>query len=121
MGNFWAEKLRITAPEPAPRAVTDVQAWWATEHVPFFPSPESPTQTVGATHRRTGSASCPECGSSNYMQPNRNAAWRCFDCNYPTMHSTSGAHIGSGTPFGKPVRQVTGTGWHPETIIGRIG
>lgn len=66
-------------------------------------------------------AACPECGSGNYMQPARNSQHRCFDCNYPVVQSTSGARIGTATPFGKPVRQVTGTGWHPQEIIGRLG
>lgn len=128
MGNFWADKLAGQSPSPQAQSTT---AWWDSERAPEpvtelplrevsqFPTYPQARPAQGPQNRRD--ASCPECGSGNYMQPGRNAAFRCFDCNYPNMHSTSGANIGSATPHGKPVRQVTGTGWHPEIIVDRLG
>lgn len=120
MSNFWADKLANRAPVQQPSATP---AWWDGDGRPEpvqAPVDQSPRYAPQGAPSARSNDNCPECGSGNYMQPGRNAAFRCFDCNYPTMHSTSGQSVGSATPYGKPVRQVTGSGWHPDTIIGRI-
>jgi hypothetical protein len=127
MTNFWAEKLGVRN-SPSPTATQPVVAWWSTSEpqppstVPYETTIVPQTYQVRpAENASTRGSSCPECGSGNYMQPARNVAHRCFDCNYPMRQEFTGQAAGNGTPHGKPVRQVTGSGWHPETIIGRLG
>jgi hypothetical protein len=52
------------------------------------------------------------------MAATPSVAPRCFDCGYPLVQSTSGMVVSKNTPFGKPVRQVLGDGFHPNEIIG---
>lgn len=127
MSNFWAAKLAGQAPPPL---TTQTEAWWssnplsaepkpATVHIPGY-EPVTVPPPARARESQRNSSRCPECDSSNYMRASASAAYRCFDCGFPLVQSTSGASISSDTPSGRPVRQALNNGFHPGKIIGRI-
>ena len=68
-------------------------------------------------------ASCPECGGTNYMSVQKAAA-RCYDCGYPI--SQSGSRYGSltGAKVEGSAKSAMGndtqSNWNPQGIIGRV-
>lgn len=120
--DWWAKRLGQQPqvpqgrPDPTPSMPPSQQ--------PMSPMPAFQQQQQGRSLPSSSqTASCPDCGSSNYMAI-QNAAPRCFDCGYPLEQSGSrygglnGAHV-EGAP--KP---STGnnpvSNWNPQGIIGRI-
>lgn len=104
--DWWANKLAQTQGQapvgrpanlpPMPPSQTPMQA------MPSFQpsSPQTPQRPMAQSAQQT--ATCPECGSGNYMAV-ANAAPRCYDCGYPIAQSGSrygsltGAHVEGAT------------------------
>ena len=91
------------------------------------PMAQMPSFQPPATERAQSAkqvATCPDCGSSNYMSI-QNAAPRCFDCGYPLEQSGSrfgglnGAHV-EGAPKSS-LGNNPQNNWNPQGIIARIG
>ena len=86
-----------------------------------MPSFQNPQAERAQSAKQT--ATCPECGSVNYMAVS-NAAPRCYDCGYPI--SQSGSRYGNlaGAHVEGSARNATGndtqSNWNPQGIIGRI-
>ena len=124
--DWWAQKLAATNPQPpaAPRQ-TNMPPMPASQQpmapLPSFQPAPQPTERAQSAQQ---TASCPDCGSNNYMAV-ANAAPRCFDCGYPLEQSGSkyGALTGAkveGAAKGALGNDPT-SNWNPQGIIGRIG
>jgi ribosomal protein L37E len=122
--DWWASRLANTQPQvpqgrpadlpPMPPSQQPMQA------MPTF-QPQSQSSERAQSAKQT--ATCPECGSNNYMSV-QNAAPRCYDCGYPISQSGSrygtltGAHV-EGAATGARGNNPTNN-WNPQGIIGRI-
>jgi hypothetical protein len=156
MSSFW-EKRGLVPGQSQPvvqqqqnvPAVLQNQAWWQ----PNTPSPQ-PTQqlvqqpqqpqqelvaeysTTKATASRKGS-NCPECNSGDFMtMPGIKGvngsieAYRCFDCGWPIIQSSSGDSMpstrGKDAVGVRPTQQIAGAGlggvsnYNPGVIIGTV-
>lgn len=119
--DWWAKKLgnpqpqQVGRPDPTPPMPPSQQ--------PMAPMPsfQAPSAERAASSRQT--ASCPECGSANYMAV-ANAAPRCYDCGYPIQQSGSRYGNLTGAHVEGPAKAATGndatSNWNPQGIIGRI-
>jgi predicted RNA-binding Zn-ribbon protein involved in translation (DUF1610 family) len=90
------------------------------------PPPQDQYRTSKTTFDRN-SDQCPECGSGNYMKPadpRSSSGYRCYDCGYPVMQTTSNMPsmpTGESGPV-RASRQVsTSSNYNPQTIVGRVG
>lgn len=131
MSNFWADRLAgrpaaSASPTPAQISPWRVQPTYAPAPEPApGPAPvprEAPRQVAAAAPGpMRADVQCPNCGGANYGKPTPNTAARCMDCNYPILHSTSGAVIPNrhNTPARSSLRQAQGSGSVTE-IIGYI-
>lgn len=85
----------------------------------FQQQPTSKAQSAEQT------ASCPTCGSDNYMSVN-GATTRCFDCGYPLEQSGSRYGALTGAKVEGNARSAAGnditSSWNANapTIIGRV-
>ena len=122
--DWWAKKLESAGrntitprPDPTPQMPPSQQPMQA---MPTF-QPNQPTTRQLPSSSQT--ASCPDCGSSNYMAI-QNAAPRCFDCGYPLEQSGSRFGNLAGAHVEGAAKQATGndgtSNWNPQGIIGRI-
>jgi len=119
--DWWAKKLGNQPqvpqgrPDPTPPMPMSQQ--------PLAPMPTFQQQTTERAQSAKQTASCPDCGSSNFMSV-ANAAPRCFDCGYPLEQSGSrygnlaGAHV-EGAAKASMGNDPT-SNWNPQGIIGRI-
>ena len=120
--NWWANKLGAQAPAPQPRPVNNPMPPSQQPMTQYTPPQQNPNISKAQSANQT--ASCPECGSGNYMQI-QNATPRCYDCGYPL--SQSGSRYGNlqGAHVEGSAKQATGndvaSNWNPQGIIGRIG
>lgn len=104
---------------------------------PQAPQPEQqPGQwgTIEGSMQRARSAKlhdeCPECGSSNYFQPQgiANAMKQCYSCGYNPRFSQTGGEGGlpsSEAGPATPARQTSaggggGSQFRPDVIVGRV-
>lgn len=126
--NWWANKLgspapRQSTPPAAPPARVPVQVSPAQAHgipVEYDPNQDTLTTTKAASARQTDM--CPECMSGNYFAAPGSKYQRCYDCGYPVIQSGSGPTMPS-TNSGQavtPAKQITGAGYQPNQIVGRI-
>ena len=119
--DWWAKKLGN--PQPVQQSRPDPSPPMPPSQQPMaqMPSFQAPSAERAASARQT--ASCPECGSANYMAV-ANAAPRCYDCGYPIQQSGSrygnltGAHVEG--PAQAARGNDTTSNWNPQGIIGRI-
>lgn len=121
--DWWAKKLGNTPqqpvgrPDPTPPMPPSQQPMQA---MPNFPSSQGTTRQLPSSSQ---TASCPDCGSNNYMAI-QNAAPRCFDCGYPLEQSGSRFGNLAGAHVEGAARQATGNdstnNWNPQGIVGRI-
>jgi hypothetical protein len=137
--NWWADKLGPARPAPSglpPRPVPSA--------VPVaIPPPvnlpgASPQQYVGVqetpgqyqptktTYQRSEGI-CPECQSGNYFKPSdprSSSGYRCYDCGYPVVQSTSNMPSTPAAP-GEVVHRArqtsTANNYNPKIIVDRIG
>lgn len=98
--DWFAKKLQQQQPQaPTARTQSVPQAPSQVPMTPFVaPQVQNPaSRAVSASQ----TATCPDCGSSNYMSV-QNTAPRCLDCGYPIQQSGSrfgaltGAHVEGG-------------------------
>lgn len=103
--------MRPSTPPVQPRPVVVESAQ------PQYQQPQAQQVLPQKAKSITGSSTCPECASGNYMQQAGGRA-RCYDCGYPIIQTTSGMMPDPGTP--KQAAQQVETTYNP-TIEGRIG
>lgn len=125
--DWWAKKLGNTAPaqqgrpDPTPAMPPSQQPM---QVMPTFQNTATPATAASQARSASQSATCPDCGSANYMSPNANVALRCYDCGYPVQQSGSrygsltGAHVeGAAT---QALGNDTTNNWNPQGIIGKV-
>ncbi len=112
MSNFWARAVGgATAPPPVAPAPSPL--------VPAPPPPPQPAPTKAQS--ASDNSLCPNCRSGNYMAPLNSQNYRCYDCGYPKLQSTSGMIASSSDGPPRPARgQVSGSS-SLNTIVGRVG
>lgn len=115
--DWWAKQLGAPAARPVDIPMPPTQQ-------PMTPyAPPQPQQPASKAQSAKQTATCPECGGTNYMSVN-NATPRCYDCGYPI--SQSGSRYGSltGAKVEGSVKSSLGndgqSNWNPQGIIGRI-
>jgi hypothetical protein len=119
--DWWARKLAEQNPTQ-PRQDPTPNMPMSQQPMAQMPQLQQPTSERAQSASQT--ASCPDCGSANYMSV-ANAAPRCFDCGYPLEQSGSrygslaGAHV-EGSARSAAGNDPT-SNWNPQGIIGRIG
>lgn len=125
MSNFWAEQAAKQRGQNASARPSDqssrpdpLQPWWRQDSTPAIPEaiPQSPPDYTPAVALQQKMGTCPACNSGNYAQVNagdpraRFPLFRCFDCGYPVVQTTSGMNSVSGTGAQgstAPARQVS--------------
>jgi hypothetical protein len=123
--DWWAKQLGaqpqapqqvpVTAPRPANNPMPPSQ-----QPMTQF---QQPQQQASRAQSALQTASCPECGGTNYMSVQK-AAPRCYDCGYPI--SQSGSRYGSLTgakvegSAKSAIGNDTQSNWNPQGIIGRV-
>ena len=123
--SWWANKLAQQTPQVAQGRPNPTPPMPPTQQ-PMAPMPsfqQSPNPAERAASARQ-TATCPECGSGNYMAV-QNAGARCYDCGYPIQQSGSRFGTLTGAHVDGAAKQATGnniqSNWNPQQIIGRIG
>lgn len=123
--DWWAKKLADSAPQQVQQGrPTNMPAMPPSQQpMQAMPTFQQQPQTSERAQSAKQTATCPDCGSGNYMAI-QNAAPRCYDCGYPVQQSGSrygslaGAHVEGAT------QQAAGnnatSNWNPQGIIGRI-
>ena len=120
--NWWANKLGTTPPAVG-RPVNDVPmppTQQPMAPMPSFQGAQTPPQAPSAK----SSATCPDCGSGNYMSPSPSIAYRCYDCGYPVQQqgsrfgSLAGAHTDASVQAASG--NATANNWNPQQVIGRV-
>lgn len=133
MSDWWARKLSGTPQQPLPPTQAQYPAtqptWpaqqptWPAQQ-PTYPAthtqleaPQTPSPAK-ATHLLS-EGTCPSCASGNYMKIH--GGYRCFECGYPLVQSTSGiSGIGNNSGPSQPAQQVsTANNYQPMHIIGK--
>ena len=123
--DWWAKQLGTQQPQPsvpitAPRQTNNPMPPSQQPMTQFQPPPQQPTSKAQSASQ---TATCPECGGTNYMSV-QNAAARCYDCGYPI--SQSGSRYGSltGAKVEGNAKSAIGndvqSNWNPQGIIGRV-
>ncbi|MEV8601774.1 hypothetical protein AB0465_18065 [Streptomyces griseoviridis] len=135
--DFWLNKFReAQGGQPQPRQQAGLTPagtpWWA--H-PTYVRPETPpaaprndpqqVQREYQTERAQSakqSERCPSCQGEHYWRATPNSMAQCFDCGWPVQNSTQGVAIAnnSSAPQKVSLHQAKGSGYNPQTIIGRL-
>lgn len=129
MSDFWANKLANVRPVPRQEPVSAHRPWWDNSPAPASapvqpvqqipqgyppqsaqPQYQAPPQAKSAQH----TASCPECGSSDYFAPvpegisvmNGPSRARCFSCGYPLSQTGSNGIKTQSGAGATPTRQI---------------
>jgi ribosomal protein L37E len=123
--DWWAKQLG--AQPQAPQQVPVAAPRPANNPMPPSQQPmtqfQQPQQQASRAQSASQTATCPECGGTNYMSVQKAAA-RCYDCGYPL--SQSGSRYGSltGAKVEGNVKSAIGndtqSNWNPQGIIGRV-
>jgi hypothetical protein len=118
---WWANKLAGQTPTPVGRP--DPTPPMPPSQQPLAVMPTFPQTTTKAPSANSN-ASCPDCGSGNYMSPSAQIALRCYDCGYPVQQSGSRYGSLTGAHVEGNAKAATGNdasnNWNPQGIIGRI-
>jgi len=121
--DWWAKKLAESSGQPQAQPRSPGMMPMPPSQQPMAPMPNIQPSTSTRAQSANQTATCPDCGSGNYMAIN-NAAPRCFDCGYPLEQrgsrygSLAGAHV-EGAPKASLGNDAT-SNWNPQGIIGRI-
>jgi ribosomal protein S27AE len=120
--DWWSKKLGN--PQPVQQGRPDPTPAMPPSQQPMTPMPAFQQTTPPQAPSARSTATCPDCGSGNYMAPTAQIAPRCYDCGYPIQQSGSrfgglaGAHVEGAA------KQATGNdstnNWNPQGIIGRV-
>ena len=120
--DWWAKKLGNN-PQPQVGRPANTVPMPPTQQ-PMAPMPTfQAQQTSRQLPSSSQTATCPDCGSSNYLAV-QNSKARCFDCGYPTEQSGSrygslaGAHVEGAAS--QAIGNDTTNNYNPTNIIGRI-
>jgi hypothetical protein len=122
--DWWAKKLESAGRNTiAPRQ--DPTPPMPPSQQPLAVMPSFQPQTTSTKAQSANSnASCPDCGSGNYMSPSAQIALRCYDCGYPVQQSGSRFGALTGAHVEGNAKAATGNdasnNWNPQGIIGRI-
>jgi len=91
---------------------------------PMAPMPTFQQPQASKAQSANQTATCPDCGSSNYMAPTPQIALRCYDCGYPVQQSGSRYGSLAGAHTEGAAKAATGndstSNWNPTQIIGRV-
>jgi ribosomal protein L37E len=119
--DWWSRNLAPQQPQYRPDPTPPMPpSQRPMAQMPSFQPPPNPSERAQSAKQ---TASCPECGSVNYMAI-QNAAPRCYDCGYPISQSGSrygslaGAHI-EGSASQARGNDATNN-YNPQQIISRI-
>lgn len=123
--DWWANKLAQQTPQQTQQGRPTNMPPMPPSQQPMTQMPSFQPQTNPAERAQSAkqTATCPECGSANYMAV-ANAAPRCYDCGYPISQSGSrfgtltGAHVEGAAK--SALGNDTQSNWNPQGIIGRI-
>ena len=119
--DWWAKKLGNPQPQQQGRSDPTPAMPPSQQPMAVMPNFQRPQTERAQSAKQT--ATCPDCGSSNYMAI-QNAAPRCFDCGYPLEQSGSRFGNLAGAHVEGSARQASGNdstnNWNPQGIIGRI-
>jgi hypothetical protein len=122
--DWWAKKLGN--PQQAPIGRPDPTPAMPPSQQPMAPMPAFQQQNDLSRLAPSSKsvATCPDCGSGNFMAPSAQIAPRCYECGYPVQQSGSrfgglaGAHVEGSA------KQATGNdstnNWNPQGIIGNV-
>lgn len=126
--DWWAKQLgaqpqapQQQVPVAPPRQMNNPMPPSQQPMTQFQPVP--PPQPASRAQSASQTASCPECGGTNYLAV-QNATPRCYDCGYPI--SQSGSRYGSltGAKVEGAAKSAIGndvqSNWNPQGIIGRV-
>jgi hypothetical protein len=86
--DWWAKKLgqqpqtQQGRPDPTPQMPPSQQPL---AQMPAFQQQQADLARLAPSSKST--ASCPDCGSGNFMAPTPQIAPRCYDCGYPVQQS----------------------------------
>lgn len=122
--DWWARKMAEQGTPSAPQSRQDPTPQMPMSQQPMAQMPQLQRPTSERAQSASQTASCPDCGSANYMSV-ANTAPRCFDCGYPLEQSGSrygslaGAHVEGSAK--SSMGNDTKSNWNPQGIIGRIG
>ena len=121
--DWWANKLAGTTPAaPVGRPANLPPMPPSQQPMAVMPNFQ-PTQPSIQLPSMSQTATCPDCGSANYMAV-QNTAPRCLDCGYPIQQSGSRYGSLTGANVEGPVQAATGNdstnNWNPQGVIGRI-
>ena len=120
---WWANRLAAQQPQ-VQQGRPDPTPPMPPSQVPMQPMPSFQAPQTQRAQSASQVATCPDCGSSNYMSV-ANAAPRCFDCGYPLEQSGSRYGNLAGAHVEGAAKQASGNdkanNWNPQGIIGRIG
>jgi ribosomal protein S27AE len=121
--DWWAKKLGQPVPQgrpdPSPAMPPSQQPM---QVMPSFQQAQPDLSRLAPSSKST--ASCPDCGSGNFMAPTPQIAPRCYDCGYPVQQSGSrfgsltGAHVEGTTQ--QAAGNDTSNNWNPQGIIGHV-
>lgn len=104
--DWWASKLNNTTPAPQqgrPLNIPTSPSQVPMQQMPSFQQ-APPTKAQSANQVAT----CPDCGSNNYMSPSPQIAPRCTDCGYPVQQSGSRYGSLAGSHVDGTIKQAVG-------------
>jgi hypothetical protein len=121
--DWWAKKLQQQQPQVQRRPDPTPPMPQSQQPLATMPSFQQTPNTTERAQSSKQTASCPDCGSVNYMAV-ANAAPRCYDCGYPISQSGSKFGTLTGAHVEGSAKQSLGndgtSNWNPQGIIGRI-
>jgi ribosomal protein S27E len=119
--DWWSKRLGNQQPVAQPRQINIPMP---PSQQPMTPMPTFQQPQTSKAQSANQTATCPDCGSSNYMSPSPTIALRCYDCGYPVQQSGSrfgnlaGAHVEGSAKAS--LGNDSQSNWNPQGIIGRI-
>jgi len=123
--DWWAKKLGqqpqipVGRPDPTPQMPPSQQPM---APMPGFQQSQPDLARLAPSSKST--ASCPDCGSGNFMAPTAQIAPRCYDCGYPIQQSGGRYGALAGAHVEGAAKQASGNdttnNWNPQGIIGSV-
>lgn len=124
--DWWASRLAGNTSNQGQQFRPDPTPPMPASQLPMTPMPtlQQASNPAGRAQSATQTQLCPECGSNNFMSPDRNTAPRCFECGYPVNQSGSRyGNLSTARVEGNAQASLgndTASNWNPQGIIGRI-